>query len=74
MNICPKCNHNGSTEEIKIERTHKMFNFEILVKNIPATICNECGYAEYLYPKELDFQLRDAYRNRTNCITFKLDK
>ncbi|WP_456364404.1 zinc ribbon domain-containing protein [Priestia aryabhattai] len=74
MNICPKCNHNGSTEKATIESTHKMFNFEIVVENIPAVICNKCGYAEYLYPKELDFQLRDAYRNRINNISFKLDK
>lgn len=71
MNICTEC-YEGYIKNEKMDVTHRVFNFEITVKDVPVTICDSCGYTEYIYPRELDFQLRDAYRNKNNLITFEL--
>jgi hypothetical protein len=74
MNVCKGCKQIGKTKVITMDEKKLMFNREILVKDIPVIHCEECNHMEYVYPRELEFQIRDAYRNGEDTITFKLEK
>lgn len=73
MNICQGCKKNGKTLIKKMDAAHIMFGHQITVKDVPVQVCEECGYIEYIYPRELDFLLRDAYRNRVYTLPFTLE-
>lgn len=70
MNICKGCNQTGKTYLSKMDVSHRMFGREISCKDVPVIIC-DCGHIEYIYPRELDFQLRDAYRNGLKSFKFE---
>ncbi|MED2737836.1 hypothetical protein [Bacillus toyonensis] len=69
MKICERCNK--ETVTIKEKVTHKMFAKEIVVDDVPLAKC-ECGFIQYIFPKELDFILRDAYRKGLSAVKFEM--
>lgn len=73
MNICPRCRKADKSKQTTMDVTHKMFSENITVTGVPVLVC-ECGDINYMYPRELDFLLRDAYRNKLNVIPFKLNE
>lgn len=72
MSICKGCNSIGNLKIKQKDVTHSMFGKNIEIKNVPVLVCNKCDHIEYIYPRELDFQLRDAYRTQKTYITFSI--
>lgn len=74
MSVCKGCNSVGNLHLQNKDVTHSMFGKEIEIKGVPVLICDECGHIQYIYPRELDFQLRDAYRNQVTSFKFSTNE
>lgn len=68
MKICGKCL--TEMKSYKGNFTHTIFGSSVVVEEVPYVACNTCDNVEYISTRNVDFLIRDAYRDNLNSVKY----
>ena len=68
MNKCSLCS--GSLQEGKVNHVVDLNDFIIIIKNVPANVCNQCGeyYLDHEVAKEVEHIVENFRENAAEVV------